>query len=160
MSVTLDILATYKTPGPVFSRRMANGPREDLALVVLMAACFIMFLAQWPRLARQSHLTGEELNPLLGGALLGWVFIAPLFFYVVSILSHLVLRMLGKARMAYRTRMALFWALLATSPLILLQGLVAGFIGAGALNNIIGLICFAVFFWFWGAGLRQAGREG
>ena len=80
MSVTRDILATYKGPGQVVSRRLAMGIREDRGLAVLMAACVTIFIAQWPRLAREAHLSGQELNMMLGGSLLVWVFIMPLAF--------------------------------------------------------------------------------
>ena len=45
------------------------------------------------------------------------------------------------------------------SPLILLHGLVAGFVGPGPALGAVGLIWVAVFLWFWSAGLVQAGRE-
>ena len=52
----------------------------------------------------------------------------------------------------YGARLALFWALLATTPLKLLEGLVAGFIGAGIELQIVGLLWLLVFAWFWLTG--------
>lgn len=153
MSVTRDIAATYRGPGRVLPRLLAGGPREDRALAYLMAACVLMFIGQLPKLARQAYLTGEDLNMLMGGALLGLVFIAPLLFYGLAWLSHAVARLLGGKGTFWSARMALFWALLAASPLILLHGLVAGFIGPGPQLNIVGLAWFAAFLWFWGSGL-------
>jgi len=48
--------------------------------------------------------------------------------------------------------------LLAASPLVLLHGLVAGFIGPGPGLQGVGLIWLVVFLWFWLSGLRQAQR--
>ncbi|WP_197918108.1 YIP1 family protein [Thiosulfatihalobacter marinus] len=159
MSVTGDMLATYRGPRAVVSRLLAAGVREDRALAILMAGCVIVFVAQWPRLAREAYFTGQELNPLMGGALLGWLFVAPLFFYALAMVSYLLLRVLGRRISAYGARVALFWALFAASPLILLHGLVAGFVGPGPALGAVGLIWVAVFLWFWSAGLVQAGRE-
>ena len=95
MPVTRDIIATYRGPRRVVRRLLEMGPREDRALVMLIAACVLVFVAQWPRLAREAHLTEQELNPLLGGALLAWVFIAPLLLYALALLSHGAARLIG-----------------------------------------------------------------
>jgi len=157
MPVTTDIVAAYRGPRPVMRRLLAMGPHEGRALAILMAGCLVTFIGQWPRLARQAHLEGQDLNPLLGGALLGWVFIAPLAFYALAFLSHLVLRAFGGRAAPFAARMALFWAFLAASPLLLLHGLVAGFIGPGAGLMAVGAIWVAVFLWFWLSNLREAG---
>lgn len=154
MPVSTDIVATYRGPGRVMQRLLAQGPREDRALVFLMLSCSIVFVAQMPRLSREAHLGGQDLNMLMGGALLAWLFIAPLMLYVLAGLTHLVLRALGGQGDGYGVRLALFWALLAASPLILLHGLVAGFIGPGPGLQAIGLIWLVVFLWFWLSGLR------
>ena len=78
MSVIQDVLRSYRAPRAVFQRRLGIGPREDRALAVLMGACLLVFAAQMPRLARQAHETGEELNMLMGATLLAWIFIMPL----------------------------------------------------------------------------------
>lgn len=158
MSVLGDIAASYRGPQSVVARHLATGAREDRALVILMAACVVFFISSWPRLARTAHLEGQELNPLLGGALLGWIFIAPLAFYTLSWLLGLILRGFGWQGGGYGSRIALFWALLASSPIVLLNGLVAGFAGPGLALSVVGLIWFLVFAWFWVSGLMQAGR--
>lgn len=157
MAVTRDIVATYRGPGRVVARLLAMGQREDRALAILMAACAVIFIAQWPRLARQAHLDPEiELNMLLGATLLAWVMIAPLLMYVLAFVSHLVARAVGGRGTGYGARIALFWALLASSPVLLLHGMVAGFIGAGPALSLVGLVWLALFAWFWVSGLRQA----
>lgn len=156
MSVSREIVATYRGPGRVVRRLLGAAPNEGRALAILMAACVVVFVAQWPRLSREAHLTDQELNPLLGGALLGWVFIAPLFFYLLAWVSHLLSKLAGGRGTGYGARVALFWAFLAGSPILLLWGLIAGFIGAGPGLNLVGIVWIAVFLWFWIAGLREA----
>lgn len=156
MPVARDIVATYRGPRRVVRRLLDMGMREDRALAILISACVVVFVAQWPRLAREAYLTGQELNPLLGGALLAWIFIAPLMLYALALLAHGLARLVGGRGSAYGARLALFWALLAASPLILLHGLVAGFIGPGPGLQGVGLIWCGVFLWFWLSGLREA----
>ena len=93
---------------------------------------------------------------LLGGALLGLIFMAPLALYALSWLLHLLARVLGGAGESYRARLVLFWTLLASSPILLLNGLVAGFIGPGPALTSVGAIWFAVVLWFWLSGMVQA----
>ncbi|WP_424986174.1 YIP1 family protein [Microbulbifer sp. S227A] len=156
MPVTSDITATYRGPRRVMRRLLSMGPREDRALAILMGACLIVFVAQMPRLSREAHLTGQELNMLLGGALLGWIFIAPLMLYALAGLSHLIARLIGGRGSWFGARLALFWSFLASTPVLLLHGLVAGFIGPGPGLQAVGLIWLVVFAWFWIASLLQA----
>lgn len=158
MSVSQDIVATYRRPGTVVRRLLARGQREDRALAILMAACLMVFISQWPPLSRQAHLDGVDVNPLLGGALLAWLIIAPLILYALAAGSHLVAKPLGGQGTFYGARLALFWALLAASPLFLLNGLLAGFVGSGPGPKAVEFISFVVFLWFWFAGLRAAER--
>ena len=158
MSVTTDIVATYRGPTRVVNRLLDMGPREDRALAFVMAFCVIGFIAQLPGLARKAHLEGSELNMLMGGALLGSVFILPLLLYLIAWISHLVARAFGGKGTSFGARLALFWALLASVPLVLLHGLVVGFIGSGVAQTLIGFIWVAIFVWFWLSGLRQTQR--
>lgn len=161
MTATTDIVASYKGPGRVVRRILGQGVREDRALIFLMIGCLMVFVSQTPRLARQAHLTETDLNMLLGGSLMAWLFVAPLLLYVIAGVTHVIARGFGGQGTAYGARIALFWALLATSPLILLHGLTAGFVGPGLEMNIVGLLWVGAFFWFWISGLRVAywGKE-
>lgn len=152
VSLSQNIVSTYKGPGRVVSGLLQMGQREDRLLAYLMGACVLIFVAQTPRLAREAHLTGQELNMLMGASLMAWIFIAPLLMYAIAAIARGVARVLGGKGSMYTSRLALFWALLAASPLILLHGLVAGFIGPGLELQIVGLVWFLVFVWFWGAG--------
>ncbi len=159
MALAGDIVASYRRPGHVLRRRMGAPDRaEGRALVTCMLACGLIFVAQWPRLSRESYLTGQDLNMLLGGALLGWIFIAPLILYAVAGLSHAVVRRLGGRASYTEARMALFWALLAATPLWLLWGLLAGFSGPGPALDAVGIAALLAFVLIWAMGLRHVER--
>lgn len=160
MSVSADIWRSWRRPHEVVRDLLAQGPREDRALAFLTVACGLIFLAQWPRLARQAQFDPEvPFQAMIGGALLGWFFIAPLFFYGLAALLRLVLVALRQPVSWYAARLALFWALLAVSPLWLLHGLVAGLAGPGVLTAAVGLAVLGAFFWILGAGLVAATLE-
>lgn len=157
MSVTRDIVRGWRAPRQVMRERLQRGPREDRALAILMAACLLFFVAQWPGAARQAYLDPSvPLNARLSGALMATLFIAPLMFYALGALSHIVARLFGGRGSFYGARLALFWSLLMISPLMLLQGLVAGFIGAGAQAALTGALVLAAFLFFWAATLYEA----
>ncbi|MBU2961582.1 YIP1 family protein [Citreicella sp. C3M06] len=160
MTLSREIVATWRGPGAVVSRLYAEGQREDRALMLLMAACALFFISQMPQLARQAHLDGADLNPRLGGALMAWVVIAPLLFYALAFVAHLLAKLLGGQGTAYGARLALFWALLASAPLLLLNGLVAGLIGPGLELTLVGVAWTIAFLWFWIAGMVAVNRRG
>lgn len=147
-------MASYRGPGRVIRRRIGSADRgEARALITLMLACAIVFVAQWPRLSREAHLTGRDLDMLIGGALLGWLFIVPLVLYGIAGISHLIMRPFGGGASYLEARMALFWGLLAASPLWLLWGLTAGLVGQGPALDATGLVAFVAFLALWLAGL-------
>lgn len=161
MSVGRDILRTYRRPRRVLAERIAMGQREDRALALLFLGCAVMFVAQWPNLARLAWAAPEiPLSARMGGALMGWLFILPLALYVVAAASHVLARLVGGQGTWFGARMAVFWALLASTPAWLLNGLVAGFIGPGPAMTVTGTIALAAFLGFWGAGLWEVERKG
>ena len=163
MSLTGDILRSYRAPGAVVQNRLAGPEREDRALAILMGACVLAFVAQWPGLARAAHLAPEvPLDARLAGALFGTVFLWPLVAYLLAATSHVVTRLFGGKGSFYRARIALFWAMLAVAPLMLLNGLVRGLIGPSPAATATGAATALVFLAIWLAGLRVAefGRGG
>ena len=156
MSVTTDIARTYRAPGRVLRDRLRHGATEAHALAILVAACILMFVAQWPRLSRLAFEDPSiPLQARLSGALLGWLFIMPLILYLVAPVPHLIARPFGGKGTWFGARMALFWAALAAAPLWLLNGLVEGFIGPGPAAMLTATVAGLAFLTFWGAGLWQ-----
>lgn len=148
MPVASDILSSYLRPRAVIRRKLE--PREDRALATLMGAAGLIFVAGWPQAARMAHLDPSvPLDARLGGSLMAVLFLLPLFCYVLAALSHLVAKVLGGKGSFFGARMALFQALLAIAPLMLLQGLVAGFIGPGPQLTAASLLTGGAFLWIW-----------
>lgn len=160
MAITPQIFETYRAPQRVLRRLLDQGTREDRALVLLMLACGIIFVAQWPRLARMANGDANvPLEAMLGAALLGWGFIAPLFFYLLAGIAHVLARLVGGRGSWYSARLSLFWTMLATAPLWLIHGLVAGFAPDGLLISVVGGVVLIAFVWIWGATMLEAERK-
>lgn len=157
MSMTQRILASWRRPRMVMRAILAAGQREDRALAYLMGACFIMFVAQWPRLSREAFIDPSiPLDARLGGALMGMLFLVPLFAYALAALSHLLIKPFGGRGSFFTARIALFWSMLVTSPLMLLYGLLDGFLGATPAVLAVGVAVFVGFMTQWIAALRVA----
>ncbi len=156
MAVTTDIVASHARPRRVMRRLLAMGERDDRALVILMVACFLMFAAQWPWRARQAFETGVPLTDLIQTDLFGIIFFFPLVAYGLAAISHLIAKAVRGRGSFYGARLALFWALLAASPAIVLTGLVKGFIGPGPAHTLVSGVWFALFVWIWLSSLWEA----
>lgn len=160
MSIALDIVRTYRAPREVLRRRIGSTEREDRALAILMGACFLIFVAQWPRLSRQAFLDDTvAIDGLMAGALFGWVVIAPLLFYAIALLVHWALVAFRRASTGYMSRVALFWALLAAAPMWLVSGLMNGFIGETPATSLVAVLALGSFLVFWGAGVVEIAKR-
>jgi len=160
MSIVQDIIKTYRKPQQVITGLLKGTVSESRSLAILMGGCVGTFVSSWPALARQAHLESRDVTDLMGGALLAWVFIMPLVFYVLSMMLWGIQRVLmGRARMD-QVRILLFWSFFATLPVMFLHGLVRGFIGAGAAQNIVGFVWFALLVWFVTSGFKAVAKLG
>jgi hypothetical protein len=159
MSVTRHILRTWRDPRGAMRAHLAQGPREDRAMAVLLGACLLIFIAQWPAAARAAHFDpAVPLQARLGGALMGTLFIVPILAYAIAGASHLAARLMGGRGTWFGARMALFWSLLSVAPLMLAQGLIAGFAGQGPVTTATGLAVAAGFLFLWLSALYEAER--
>ena len=145
MSVVQDIFRSYRTPGAVYLERLP-GVTEANAFAILVGATLIIFASQWPRIARDAHFDPSiPFDARIGGAILGIVFVYPLVAYVFAGLLWMALRLVGKGVSGVAVRLALFWSLLAATPFWLAHGFLAGFLGQGAIVDIVGIAVIVAF---------------
>jgi hypothetical protein len=150
MAITSDITATWRAPRAMIRQMLDAGADEGRAVAILMGALALIFVAQTPRLAREAHLDPSvAMDARMGVTLFALVFMAPLIFYGIAAISHLAARAFGGRGGWYGARLSLFWALLCTVPLMLLQGLVAGLIGPGPAGTVVGVLVAVAFVWLW-----------
>ncbi len=160
MAVSTDILRTWRGPRAVVGDLLAQGPREDRALVYLMAGLLIVFVSRLPALQRDAVLGGGDFTRDAAYAFFGLVMVAPLLFFLLAEIGRLLARAAGLAVPGYGGRLALFWAWLAAAPASLLYGLLVGFNGVSEPGTrIVGALWLLAFLWFWTQGLREAGAR-
>lgn len=152
------ILRTWRAPGVAV--RGMTGLSEGGLLALLLGTMAVYFVSQWPAHARAAALDPSvPLQARLGGALLATMFLMPLIVMAAAAVVRLPIRALGGRIGGFQSRLALVWALAAAAPLMLLQGLVLGFIGPGPAATLVNWLAFAAFLVFWIAGLRALIRE-
>ncbi|MDP0927193.1 hypothetical protein Q0601_08435 [Paracoccus onubensis] len=152
------ILQSWWSPRLVV-RGLADMP-ERVKLVVLMLAMLIFLVAQAPMHARAAELDPSvPFEARMGGSLLAVMFLMPLIAYAIAGFVSLLSRVTPWPLDQGRSRLALFWALLAAAPAVLLAGLVAGLIGQGPALTMTRAFSGIGFLMIWGAGISALARQ-
>ncbi len=140
---------------------------EARGFIYLMVGLLIVFVGQLPDLGGvgmnplvlSENLAGEDGQPgsdgSLAGGFFGLLFLGPLLFYLLASLSHLIVRLFGGRGQGVDARLAMFWTILAVSPLFLLRGM-ASVSQAGSLVMVVNYAIAAGFLWIWLSGLIEA----
>ena len=158
MAVTTDIIASWRRPRATIRRHLARGVSEAFAFTILLAFLTLAFVSQWPEASHEAFLANEpSAAPRLLARALAVLATIPLW-YGVAALSRLLARAFGGRGSWYSARMALFWAMLAVSPLVLFHGLIRGFLGDGLQATVVGLLVLAGFLYLWLAMMIEAER--
>lgn len=157
MALTQDIIATYKGPGRVVARFLAQGRNEVRTLLFVLIAGVMMFVSSTPYQAREAELDPDiPLVARMYWSAFLYILILPILLYLFALLIWGLARIARRQVTGYEVRFTLVWALLASTPVMLLLGLTAGFIGPSIQLQVVGYIWLAVFGWFWAAGMLTA----
>ena len=149
MAVTSDILSSWRHPRAGVRRHLARGVSEPFAFSLLVAFLIIAFIGQWPAAAADAF-AAKEASALPRLLARGLAVLATIpFWYGLAALSRFVAGKMGGQGTWYSARIALFWALLTVSPLLLLQGLVQGMIGQSPALTATYAVIGLAFLWLW-----------
>jgi len=158
VAITSDMLESWRWPRVVLRRHLSRGVSEAFAFSLLFVFLILAFVAQWPLAAAEAHVAGEpSAFPRMLAVGLAVLALIPVW-YGLAALSHLVARVFGGKGGWYGARMALFAALVAIGPLMLLQGLVAGMVGPGAGLTAMRVLVGLGFLYIWINMLIEAER--
>lgn len=169
MSTTGRIFAAWGNPRSVMRDQMNEGDIDGRALTFILIAGILLSIGNLPEAMLQGGLTDDP------GAEPAAAQIAARFFQVaigavgmalagliVAPISHLVARAFGGVGSWATTRLALFWSLLAVTPLALLSGVL---LAGGVIANtpwlmegsfLVGLMMQLVLLFVWSASLSEA----
>lgn len=158
MSLIPDIVESWRAPGRVVRRHLGRPRSEAFLFTFLFTFLFLAFVAQTPYAARLTHMQPEvPLSQRLIAAAMGLIVTIP-FWYGLAAVSRLIAKVFGGQGSWYAARLALFWALVAVTPAMLLMGLSLGFLGQGGQTNALGVLVGFVFVVLWGLMLREVER--
>lgn len=156
MSASTELVATWAAPRAALRRHLARGVSEPFAFSLLLIFLILAFVGQWPAAAREAHAAAEaSVAPRIFARALAVLATIPLW-YGLAALGHILAQIPGGQGTWYGARIALFWALASVSPLMLLQGLVAGMIGPGPALWTVSLAAGCAFLWLWLVMLHEA----
>lgn len=166
MALTDATLRALRDPRSVMEAEAARGLSEARALMHLMLACGLFFVASLPRAVRAAQASGGEvpLDGVIAAHAFGLLAVAPLLFYGLAALAHGLARLAGGRGGFLGARAALFWSLLPAAVLALALALVG--VGAEAAGGAAGLAVArwlapgALLWWFWVLAASLAVTEG
>lgn len=162
----IEALRAWGDFGASMRRQLELRPGEARLVLYAMFAGVVGFLVSLPSALGQAEVLGrslalgqtvpreavfeaQEFSPVaavLSGRLFGALFLAPLVFYGLAILSHFVAKIVGIRGDLYQSRLAFFWSLVVATPLILLSAL-PGILGWSDIKEYVQLSVLTGFFW-------------
>ncbi|MCU0802544.1 MAG: YIP1 family protein [Rhodobacteraceae bacterium] len=158
MPLTTDLVESWRRPRKVVRRHLDRGRSEPFAFSLLAVFLILAFIAQWPVAQRAAFEDGNSpLAPRLLAIALALLATIPLW-YGLAALSRVIARAFGGRGTWYGTRIALFWSLVAVTPVMLLQGMVAGMIGPSPGLTVVQVFAGLAFVVFWGLALVEVER--
>ena len=158
MSVVINISKTYYKPTQTYSKLFAAGASEKENLAYLVGGCVISFVAQWPAQSRQAFINQQPVDELMGAILLSNLFLLPLIFYLVSAIILIFAKIFKSNILGADLRLIIFWSYLASTPILLLVGLIQGFFGKNYQYYTVAGLWLFVFLSFIYSGFRERSK--
>ena len=158
MSTVSDVIAFHFRPRQIVRKRLLETSGEGHALMYLVAACLLFYMAQLPEMVRQDLLSTSSapLNAVAAARFLGGAILAPLFFYILAAFIGLIFRLFGVSLPWFHTRIALFWPLLAIAPASLIVGILRGLVPSATILWFASVFVAVGFVIFWVVCLMEA----
>lgn len=149
MAVVSDIVKSWRNPRAVIAQHLQNRATEPFAFSLLVAFLVLAYVAQWPNMSRGAYLQPDApLTQRMLAAGLALLASIPIW-YAIAALSRLVAQQFGGNGSYLGARLALFAALLSVAPLMLLQGIISGFVGPGLVTTVAGVVVLCGFIYLW-----------
>jgi hypothetical protein len=159
------IVRGWRDPRGAMAREVARGLSEPRALVHLMLACGLLFVASLPNAVREARglAIADPVEGAVSAHLFAWLALAPLLAYGLAALVHLAALGFGGRGGFLAARSALFLSALLAAPLALALALlgVAAELAAPVLLPLTAWLGYAVLaFWLWLFAAALAEAEG
>jgi hypothetical protein len=155
----------WRDPRGAMARQVAGGLSDAQALMHMLLACGLFFVASLPNALREARALSID-DPVAGAVaahLFAYGAVAPLIAYALAAVVHLVARGFGARGRFVAARAALFWSALLVAPAALalaLLGAAAEIGWPGLLPWVTWLGYAGLAFWLWLFAASLAEAEG
>ena len=158
MAVASDVVRAYASPRRTARLMLSKVNSESRALALVMIGCTFLFIAQFPELILQGRTnTGQPtLAAMAAGRVIGTLLFAPLMFYFLAGATGALMRLLGRQISWLHSRVSLFWAVLAASPLVLIEAVAGGLQLNDLVQQTVSVVTIILFAAFWVSGLVES----
>lgn len=153
----------WRGPRAAMAAELDRGLNEGRALVHLMIACGLFFVASLPNAVREARGLGidDAVEGAVSAHLFAWLALAPLLAYALAALVHLAARGFGARGGFLAARAAVFWSLLLAAPLALALAVLGAIVEIAAPVVLpwlapLGYAVLAAWVWFFAASLAEA----
>ncbi|MEM6619888.1 MAG: hypothetical protein AAF761_06930 [Pseudomonadota bacterium] len=159
MSIVNDMTRAWVAPREVMRRQMAIAT-EPRNLMLTMLACLLAYVARLPEIAAIAVIEGDDAatrQARFGALFVSQVLMGPLVLYLFAGIAQLAWRAFGGQGLYRDARLAIAWAAVVASPLVLIGGAFKVFAPNLVYTVAIGLTG-VVFLWQWVVCLGEAQR--
>ena len=116
------------------SRQFEIRKKESQLLPLLYFTCLILLLSQLIQVT--SEVQEVPYLSVVTAVVVSYLFFLPIFMYITSFMLYLVLKLFGAMPSSFQIRLAMFWSLAISTPIILFVSVTKIFIG-GAIELVI-----------------------
>ena len=158
MAVATDIVRAYAGPRRTARLVLSKVDTESKALALVMIGCTFLFIAQFPELVLQGRTNAGQptLAAMAAGRFIGTLLFAPLMFYLLAGATGALMRLLDRQISWLHSRVSLFWAVLAASPLVLIEAVAGGLQLNDLVQQTVSVATIVLFTAFWVSGLVES----
>ena len=100
------------------SRQFEVRKKESQLLPLLYFTCLILLLSQLIQVTSQVQET--PYLSVVTAVIVSYIFFVPIFLYITSFILHLTLKLFGAMSSSFQIRLAMFWSLTISTPIILI----------------------------------------
>lgn len=129
MSLVLNIVRTYRRPRAVVKGLISQELREPQVFFFNALFCVLVLFVQLPVLSLRADTSSMSYEELRSGTIMGVLFVLPLLLYGLALVLGGVLRVLRNPAPGLWVRLALFWSLLAVTPLMMVHSALSATLG-------------------------------
>ena len=116
------------------SRQFEIRKKESQLLPLLYFTCLILLLSQLVEVT--SQVQQVPYLSVVTAVTVSYLFFLPIFMYITSFILHLVLKLFGATSSNFQIRLAVFWSLVISTPIILFVSVTKIFV-SGTIELVI-----------------------